>query len=463
MQAEEALGQDIQLSQVNMRSIFSAIRPRYDFLNVKLLQNLVHHFIPSTDQLHTELTQYIVNVDKFSESSQLKHIRSVIKEKLSHLPASPSTSDQTKPVVIKLNDRWEEMTIGKLKTVFKHYFGVTSDLFSHIGFDYGSVIITLLIPTTKTQSLIDIINNKANSMNRLGVMEVAVDNNTFPIKRGDDNDFDASLHQSIKAGDNFEVSMLLHLGANPNNKDEEGKYPLEIAKKGGHNKVIQALLTSGAIESKLMLCMHSIIIVLLLGGVVEWYSGGYVYLIKPTVDQCQEAISKLREKNHHYNIDLCKSSSYAAQFLLPQLVKIPTVKKMSIASTKLTKNSIIALQLSSYNTTLQALWITHDSIDNEGVIALVKSLKRNNTIIYLYLHHNPGITSASAQSLAELLLHNHTIKYLSLYNSSIDIKGILVLVESLKTNDTVRKLRLDKQYEQSLFYYKTVQHRLGFV
>ena len=253
MQAEEALGQGLQLSLINMHSIFSAIRPRYDILNVKLLQNLVHHFIPSTDQLHTELTQYTDSVNKLLQSSQLKHVRSAIEEKLSHLPASPSTSDQTKPVVIKLNDRWEEMTIGKLKTVFKHYFGVTSDLFSHIGFDYGSVIITLLIPTTKTQSLIDIINNKANSMNRLGVMEVAVDNNTFPIKRGDDNDFDASLHQSIKAGDNFEVSMLLHLGANPNNKDEEGKYPLEIAKNGGHNKVMQTLLTSGAIESKSML------------------------------------------------------------------------------------------------------------------------------------------------------------------------------------------------------------------
>ena len=446
------------LKYTDVDELFDSLKQFYDFFNCGVLQHLTNTYL-STVQTD-ELAQYIDDVDKFSESSQLKNVRSAIE---AHLPASPSTSDQTKPFVIKLSKRWDEMTIENFKGVLKYYFDEVADLFSHISIKMGSVIITLLIPTTKTQSLIDIINNRANSMNRLGIMEVAVDNNTIPIGREDDNNFDASLHQSIKAGDSFEVSMLLQLGANPNNKDEEGKYPLEIAKNGGNNKVIQTLLTSGAIESKSMLCMHSIIIVLLLGGVVEWYGGGYVYLIKPTVDQCQEAISKLREKNHHYNIDLCKSSSYAAQFLLPQLVKIPTMKKMSIASTKLTKNNIIALQLSSYNATLRVLWITHDSIDNEGVVALVQSLKCNNTIIYLYLHHNPGITSASVQSLAELLLHNHTVKYLSLYNTSIDIKGILVLVESLKTNDTVRKLRLDKQHEQSLFYYKTVQHRLGFV
>ena len=75
-------------------------------------------------------------------------------------------------------------------------------------------------------------------MNRLGIMEVAVDNNTIPIRREDDNNFDVSLHQSVKAGDSFEVSVLLQLGANPNNKDENGNYPVEIAKKGGNTSTI---------------------------------------------------------------------------------------------------------------------------------------------------------------------------------------------------------------------------------
>ena len=245
--AEEYLEQDLKLSEIKVYTIFNAIRPHYDFFNFGLLKSLVRRFITSSDELHTELTQYIDSVDKFSESSQLKHIRSAIKEKLSSLPAaaSPTTSNQTKPVIIKLNDRWEVMTISKLKTVLKHYFGVTSDLFSHISFDYGSLVITLSIPTSLSQSLIDTINNKTNSMSRLGILEVAVDNNAIPIRREDDNNFNTSFHESVKAGDSFEVSMLLQLGADPNSKDERGKSAVEIANEGGHTQIKEILLTGG--------------------------------------------------------------------------------------------------------------------------------------------------------------------------------------------------------------------------
>ena len=224
--------------------LFDSLQPHYDFFSCGVLKHLTDTYLSNAQ---TELTQYIDSVDKFSESSQLKHIRSIIKEKLSSLPAaaSPTTSDQTKPVVIKLNDRWEEMTISKLKTVLKHYFGITSDLFSHISFDYGSFVITLLIPTSLSQSLIDTINNKTNSMSRLGILEVSVDNKPITIREKDDNNFNTSLHESVKAGDSFEVSMLLQLGADPNSKDERGKSAVEIANEGGHTQIKEILLTGG--------------------------------------------------------------------------------------------------------------------------------------------------------------------------------------------------------------------------
>ncbi|XP_019860724.1 PREDICTED: uncharacterized protein LOC109589044 [Amphimedon queenslandica] len=233
------------LKHDDVDELFDSLQPHYDFFSCGgVLQHLANKYL-STAQI--ELTQYIDSVDKFSESSQLKHIRSTIKEKLSSLPAaaSPTTSDQTKPVVIKLNDRWEEMTISKLKAVLKHYFGVTSDLFSHISFDYGSFVITLLIPTSLSQSLIDAINNKTNSMSRLGILEVAVDNKVIPIRRKDDNNFDVSLHESVKACEFFEVSMLLQLGADPNSKDERGKSAVEIAKERKFTQLKEILLPGG--------------------------------------------------------------------------------------------------------------------------------------------------------------------------------------------------------------------------
>ena len=225
----------LSLKYTNVDELFDSLKPFYDFFNCGVLKHLTVTYL-STAQ--TELTQYIADVDKFSESSQLKHIKSTIKEKLSHLPASPSTnSDQTKPVVIKLHDRWEEMTLKNFKKVLQHHFEPKfADLFSLVDIEPGSVIITLQIPTTQAQYLINTINIKTDSMYRLGIMEVAVDNNTIPIRREDDNNFDVSLHQSVKAGDSFEVSVLLQLGANPNNKDEEGKYPVGTAREGGHDK-----------------------------------------------------------------------------------------------------------------------------------------------------------------------------------------------------------------------------------
>ena len=198
---------------------------------------------------------------------------------------------------------------------------------------------------------------------------------------------------------------------------------------------------------------------------MEWdyIINGSVSLTTPSLPQCQDVISKLKENNHH-TVNLFYSSSYIVQFLLPQLLKIRTITWISIYYTKVTKDKIISLQLAN-NTTLKELWITDGSINDDGVITLVQSLKYNKLITHLSLNRNPDITSASAQSLAELLLHNNTLEYLSLEDTNIDTNGVLVLVETLKTNKRLWGLRLDKQHKQtchSLPYYTTIEHRLDF-
>ena len=241
------------LKYTDVDELFDSLKPFYNFFSCGVLQYLANFTYLST--VHTEITQHIENVDKFSETSQLKFIRSLtIKKKL--------PSELMKPVVIKLNNRWAEMTIKNFKRVLQYYFGpAVADLFTNISIATGPIIITLLIPATQTQYLIDTINEKTESMKRLGIMEVAVDNHTIAIKREDDNNFDTSLHESVKAGESCEVSILIQLGADPNNKDEEGKNPLEIAIEGGYNQVIKTLLIGGAIEGKLMInYIHELVI-----------------------------------------------------------------------------------------------------------------------------------------------------------------------------------------------------------
>ena len=205
---------------------------------------------------------------------------------------------------------------------------------------------------------------------------------------------------------------------------------------------------------------------LLLGeetGEVEWDSDGSVYLTTPSLPQCQDVISKLKENNHH--VELSDLSSYILKFLLLQLLKIKTITYISIFYTKVTKDNIISSQLSN-NTTLKTLVIGYRSINDDGVITLVQSLKYNKSITDLYLSRNPDITSASAQSLAELLLHNNTLEVLLLTRTNIDKNGVLVLVETLKINEGLRELWLDTKHKQtcrSLPYYTTIGHRLDFM
>ena len=196
---------------------------------------------------------------------------------------------------------------------------------------------------------------------------------------------------------------------------------------------------------------------------MKWTSyDSSVYLIKPSLDQCQEVISKLK-KNNYRGVILRNSSSYTVQFLLPHLLKIETIISISISSTKVTKD-IISSQLTN-NATLERLLVIHGSINDDGVITLAQSLKSNKSITTLCLYNNPDITSASAQSLAELLLNNHTLEVLNLFNTNIDANGVSVLVKCFKTNKTLRELRLNKQLEEisySLPYYQTIKNRLFF-
>ena len=219
-QAADYLRRPVTSLQANtIDELFDSLQPHYDFLNCSLLRKLTNKFLAG-DELQLSLLQYIDNMDKLLESSQLKHIRSTIKERLSFLPA-PTTSEHTILVVFELHSRWEEMTLENFKRVLSHYFGSNADLFNHIYFDYGSLIVKMLIPTLILQFVTDILHSKRVSMNRIGIFEVAINGKTILSIDDTDIDFEKSLMDSR---DDFEATMLLKLGANPYNEVAQGKH-----------------------------------------------------------------------------------------------------------------------------------------------------------------------------------------------------------------------------------------------
>ena len=198
-------------------------------------------------------------------------------------------------------------------------------------------------------------------------------------------------------------------------------------------------------------------------GVVKWDSVS-VILTKPSAGQCHEVVSQLMD--NHLAINLHHTSPDIVYLLMSQVLDIRTIKWITLRYTKITKDVILLLSHKiTNNTSLETLVISGDSINDDGVIALTQSLINNKTITDLHLNNNPDITSTSAQSLAQLLLYNHTLSVLSLCRTNIDTDGVLVLMESLRTNNTLRGLYLDNKHKQtcsSLPYYKTIENRLDF-
>uniref|UniRef100_A0A1X7SUE2 Uncharacterized protein n=1 Tax=Amphimedon queenslandica TaxID=400682 RepID=A0A1X7SUE2_AMPQE len=196
---------------------------------------------------------------------------------------------------------------------------------------------------------------------------------------------------------------------------------------------------------------------------VEW-TKNEVTVTKPSAGQCQEVISQLTDS--HQNIYIRHSSPDIVHLMISLVLDIITIKRINIYNTKLTTGVILSLSHKiTKKASLQKLVISHDSINDDGVMTLTQSLIYNKTIINLDLSDNPGITSTSAQSLAELLLYNHTLSDLYLNGTNIDTDGVLVLMDYLRTNNTLWRLALDNKHIQtcySLPYYKTIKDRLDF-
>ncbi|XP_019855004.1 PREDICTED: uncharacterized protein LOC109583922 isoform X2 [Amphimedon queenslandica] len=184
-----------------------------------------------------------------------------------------------------------------------------------------------------------------------------------------------------------------------------------------------------------------------MAGQIEWHSSE-VQLTSPSEQQCSEVLAKLQDK--HQQVYLRESSSSIAGLLIPPLLQRKTVRCLYIFSTPLTHDFICSLSSQvSNNNTIESLWLTNNTISDDGVITLAQSLKHNTHLRYLSLGYNPGITSACAQSLAELLTINRSLTVLYLSRTKIDTEGVLQLVKSLKSNDTLGKLILDEKHKQA--------------
>ena len=280
-----------------------------------------------------------------------------------------------------------------------------------------------------------------------------------------------------------------------------------------------------------IICVHHIYILTLFitghTGRVEWRDDiKNVWLISPTIEQCEEVISKLIKEQQtkgqrRWRIRLRSSSPESALVIISNLSKCAvwtldihstlldsicmstlsaelqttnktminlilryssltggikqisnalftntTLKMLSLINVTITDEDTSNLStMLSINKTLEVLQLTNCNITDNGVRYICEGLNKNQTLTEFSINYNPQITSASTSTIAELINTTKLLTELHLDNTSLNNDDIKTICTELIKNTTIQTLYLSKQHEKycmKLDSYQVIKDRLQF-
>ena len=80
----------------------------------------------------------------------------------------------------------------------------------------GSIIISFIAPLSQSQYFIDNVLSKKNFLQRIGIIEVSINDQSILPARVDDINLNESLLEASEEGDQLGVTILLQLEASVN-------------------------------------------------------------------------------------------------------------------------------------------------------------------------------------------------------------------------------------------------------
>ena len=99
------------------------------------------------------------------------------------------------------------------------------------------------------------------------------------------------------------------------------------------------------------------------------------------------------------------------------------------------------------NHTLQVLNISFNSIGDEGIAAIARTLD-NASISELNVHYC-NITVTGAKSLAAALKVNYTLKLLAVLSNNITVDGAIAILEAAVANAVCQEVEIDDEYKSN--------------
>ena len=217
----------------------------YDFLHYDLIEGIIEVFLKG---YKSEMENYIHELESYMQkSSSLLDIMKAIEEKL--IPKQNGTKDNCK-VTIKVPKIWGNHSFQLINQVIR--FITSGNLLGQIDVIPGSLIISFLAPISHFLFLVGEATAKIEFMDRIGIIEMYIsdfDCDYYIMERQDEENinYDHSLLEAAEGGYDFDVSVLIKLGANINYIHMENEVTaLMLASQNGHYQVVELLLKEHA-------------------------------------------------------------------------------------------------------------------------------------------------------------------------------------------------------------------------
>ena len=219
----------------DVNELFDSISSHYCFLSCNLVKGVAEEFL-SGDEVHSELTQYLKDLDIFKMSTQLRYIKTAIKEVL----LQNQEVTETCTVSIKLNEIWGCTTLKKFENFLCLTFGKNFNYLNQLCTELGKecVCVSFVIPLSQLEFLIDKVLTQKNFIQRVGIIEMTV-NNDIIISPNETTitNLEQCFLELAETGNQFGISTLLELGVDVDHKSNEGRTALMIASYAGTSTV----------------------------------------------------------------------------------------------------------------------------------------------------------------------------------------------------------------------------------
>ena len=241
---EEYLGISGISGATSISDLFSKIKLHYSFLNCDLIRAIAKVYLPPTLEVQTRLKHYLLEVEKFENSSLLQHLINVIEETL--VPEHEIMADRICEVVIKLDKSWGPVPLGNFKKVINYIFNDKSRILTHIRIEKGSICIKYCVPILQAEFLIKQASLSVDLISEIGIIEMIIGDHIITKYNNKKIDFQQYLFEAAQSGFLLQVELLLTLGTIIDWWNEYGETPLTIASENGHHQVVELLLKEKA-------------------------------------------------------------------------------------------------------------------------------------------------------------------------------------------------------------------------